>query len=84
MLPSDNRRLFYQLVNACARDAIARGYKHASFTVRDARLLSLIQRDFTVQAEPSAWDAGSGEPVQWEIRVELEDALQQLGSVLNA
>ena len=83
-LPADNRRLFYQLIKACARDAIARGYEYASFTVRDARLLSLIHRDFKVDAEPSAWHAGTGDPVQWEIRVEMEDALRQLRSVLDA
>ena len=83
-LPSDDRQLFYQLIKACARDALTRGYEHASFTVRDTRLLSLIQRDFTVEAKPSAWDAGTGAPARWEIRVELEDALQQLRGVLDA
>lgn len=83
-LPGDNRQLFYQLIKACAQDARKRGYAHASFTVRDARLLSLIQRNFTVEAKPSAWDADTSDPVQWEIRVELEDALQQLRSVLDA
>ncbi len=83
-LPGDNRQLFYRLIEACARDAIQRGYGHASFTVRDDQLLSLIQRDFTVEAEPSAWDADTGDPVQWELHVELEDALQQLRSVLDA
>ncbi len=83
-LPGHNRRLFYQLINACAQDALKRGFAHASFIVQDARLLSLIQRDFTVEAEPSAWDAGNGDPVQWEIRVGLEDALRQLRSVLDA
>ena len=83
-LPSDNRRLFYQLIEACAQDALDRGYQHASFTVHEAQLLSLIRRDFTVEATPAGWDAENGRPVQWDIRVELQDALEQLQRVLRA
>lgn len=83
-LPTDDRRLFYQLIEACAQDALSRGYEHASFTVQDAQLLSLIQRTFTVKATPAGWDPESGRPVQWDIRVELRDALEQLQKVLRA
>ena len=83
-LAADNRQLFYQLIQACAQDAIDGGYEHASFTVHDARLLSLIQRDFAVEATPAGWDPEGGQPVQWDIRVELQDALEQLESVLSA
>ena len=82
-IPSDNRRLFYQLIEACAQDALDRGYQHASFTVHDAQLLSLIRRNFTVEATPGGWDPESGLPVQWDIRVELQDALEQLQKVLR-
>ncbi len=83
-VPSDDRQLFYQLIEACAQDALDRGYQHASFTVHDARLLSLIRRDFTVEATPAGWDPESGQPVQWDIRVDLQDALEQLQRVLHA
>lgn len=83
VLPAEDRRLFYQLVEACARDALDRGYERASFTVYDARLLTLIQRDFTVEAVPSAWDAQTGDAVAWEISVDLADALDQLRRVLD-
>ncbi len=83
-LPNDDRHLFFQLIEACARDAIERGYQHATFTVHDARLLSLIQRTFTVEAIPAGWDPESGQPVQWDIRVDLQDALEQLQRVLRA
>ncbi|MCH7697566.1 MAG: hypothetical protein IH865_01320 [Chloroflexi bacterium] len=83
-VPGDNRRLFYQLIEACAADAFGRGYEHATFTVHDAQLLSLIRRDFTVEATPAGWDPESDLPVQWDIRVELQDALEQLQRVLRA
>ena len=83
-LPGDDRRLFYQLIEACAQDALDRSYQHASFTVHDARLLSLIQRDFSVEALPAAWDPDSGQATSWEIRVDLQDALAQLRRVLDA
>ena len=83
-LASDDRRLFYQLIEACAQDAFDRGYEHATFTVHDAQLLSLIERDFNVAPQPAAWDPSSGLAVSWEIRVELRDALAQLRTVLDA
>ncbi len=82
-LPRDDRRLFYQLIKACAQNAIDRGFEHASFTVHDARLLSLIQRDFNVELQPAAWDPGSGVAVSWDIRVGLRDALVQLRRALD-
>ena len=83
-LPSDDRHLFYQLIQACAQDAVAGGHEHGSFTVHDARLLSLIQRTFSVEAIPAGWSPETGLPVQWDIRVELQDALNQLRTVLDA
>ena len=83
-LPGDDQRLFYQLIEACAQDALDRGYEHASFTVHDAGLLALIERDFIVEPQPSAWDAASGRAVSWEVRVELRDALAQLRRALGA
>ncbi|MEX0785928.1 MAG: hypothetical protein WD939_04770 [Dehalococcoidia bacterium] len=80
----ENRKLFYQLIEACARDAFERGYARASFTVRDHRLLSRIQRDFQVEPQAIGWDAGSGEPVEWDVLVDLEDALGQLRRVIDA
>ena len=82
--PRDDRRLFYQLIEACAQDALDRGHQHASFTVHDARLLSLIQRDFNVEPQPSAWEPDSGQAASWEIRVDLQDALVQLRRALAA
>ena len=83
-LPDDDRRLFYQLIEACAKDALDRGHEYAWFTVHDARLLSLIQRDFNVEPRPAAWDPVSGRVASWDIRVELQDALAQLRKTLDA
>ena len=83
-LPGAARRLFYQLIEACAQDALDRGYEHASLTVHDATLLSLIQDDFTIEPQPTAWDPDSGQPAGWEVRVDLQDALVQLGKALDA
>ena len=83
-LPGNNLQLFYQLIEACAQDALDRGYEHASFTVYDATLLSLIQSDFTIEPQPTAWDPDSGQPASWEVRVDLQDALAQLRKALDA
>lgn len=82
-IPTDDRQLFYRLVTACAQDALERGYTHATFTISDSRLLSLIQRDFVVDVTPSAWHPESGEPAQWDVRVALDNAVDQLRSVLT-
>ena len=64
--------------------ALDRGHEYASFTVYDAKLLSLIQRDFTIEPQPTAWDPDSGQPASWEVRVELQNALAQLRRALDA
>lgn len=76
------RQRFYRLVLACAEDALARGFARGRFHVRDERLLTRIQRDFTVDARPSGWEANTGRAVEWEIVVELEDAVRQLRRVV--
>lgn len=70
--------LLYQLVAGCVREALAQGLRRGYLTVRDPRLLHRIQRDFTFDVRPSGWDPASGEPVQWDVRADLEDALAQL------
>jgi len=83
-LPVDDRRLFYQLIQACAQDALDCGFQHASFTVHNARLLALIERDFIVEPRPAAWDADTGQALSWDVRVDLRDALAQLRRALDA
>lgn len=81
--PAGDRKLFYQLVRACAQDALDQGYRRAFFTVRDHRLISRIQRDFDVDPVAIGWDADSGDPVEWEVHVDLDDALGQLRRVID-
>jgi hypothetical protein len=76
------RRTFYELAAACARDALARGYARGSFHVHDDALLDRLRRDFAVTPEPVGWAPITGEPVHWEITVDLADAVQQLARTL--
>ena len=75
------RHLFYQLVRACAVDALARGFQRARFDVLDRALLALLERDFTITAQPLGWNPQTHEPVEWRVAVDLADALKQLAKV---
>ncbi len=78
-----NRRLFYELVQSCAQDAIALGHRRACFVLKDRRLLSLLERDFTIDARPYGHDPATGTAVEWRVEVDLADALRQLGAALR-
>jgi len=80
----EDRRLFYQLVAACAQDALDRGFERARFTVRDRRLLLRIQRDFIIEPQAIGRDPETGEAVEWEVSVDLQDALEQLEGAIGA
>ena len=77
------RQRFYRLVLACAEDAQGRGFTRARFRLKDARLLARLRRDFTVDPRPCGREPNTGRPVEWEIVVELADALRQLARVLR-
>ena len=78
--------VFYGLVRATAVDALSAGHKTAVFTVRDRRLLDKIAGDFRVAPEPCGWEPSTtderGAPVEWQVEVDLVDALAQLDAVL--
>jgi hypothetical protein len=80
--PPGRLDLFYSLVRSTAEDALARGFKQATFTIRKPGLLALLQRDFTISPQPAAWNPHTHKPVQWRIAVDLPDALRQLAQVL--
>ena len=69
---------FYQLVEHCARAALAAGHTEATFDITSERLLKKLERDFRIDATPSAWAPNSGAELQWTITVNLRDALAQL------
>ncbi len=73
---------FYELVLACANDAIARGYLHGYFTVKDPRLEKLLRLTFRINPIASGWQPLTGTATQWEVHVELPDAIEQLRDVL--
>lgn len=76
-----DRTLFYRLVAATAQAALDEGFKRAYFTIHDSRLLKRLQRDFDVDPEPAGWEPNTGKVVQWDIHVDLADALRQLKAV---
>ena len=74
-------RLMYQIAAAACQDAIDQGMTTGRFTIKDRLLLDRLQRDFTIDPQPSGRDPGTGRTVEWEVRVDLRDALQQLARV---
>jgi hypothetical protein len=81
--PAGAGATFYELALACAEDALARGHRSASFRVKDALLLHEVQRTFHVEPVASGWTPRTGEPSEWDIRVDLPDAIGQLRAVLR-
>jgi hypothetical protein len=71
----------YLLAAACAREALAAGFRRGRFTLLDHRLLDLLRRDFTFDARPSGSDPVTARPLQWDVTVDLEDAIRQLARV---
>lgn len=80
--PAAGREQLYQLALACAMDARSQGYTRAHFRVLDGRLLAQLRRDFNIDSRARGWEPNTGRPVEWEIEVELEDAIRQLGRVV--
>jgi hypothetical protein len=81
LVPTGARRLMYRLVALCARQAVAAGFRRATFEIREPALLALLQATFTIDAQPLGRDPLTGEPRSWSVEVDLVDALAQLGAV---
>lgn len=84
LTPTGDRRLFYELAAAACRDAIDHGLTRGSFTIHDEQLLHRLQRDFRIDPTPSGWEPNTEHAVQWDVHVDLRDALQQLKEALDA
>ena len=67
-----------QLLLACARDAIQEGFTRAYFTILDAHLLARGRQDFNIDPQPSGWAPNTRRAVQWDVHVDLQDAIAQL------
>lgn len=76
-------RLMYELALACIRDAQARNVRHGYLTVKDPRLLALIQRDTQFHAQPCGWHPVTGKPIEWEIHSTVDNAIAELERVLS-
>lgn len=76
--PNNGRRLFYELALACAREALGRGVTTGRFTLRDARVRDMIEKDFDVVARGAGRDPETGVEVEWEVEVEVATAVRQL------
>ena len=74
---------FYELVLACANDASERGYERGYFTIKDAGLLRLLKRTFRIDPVATGWEPEGGSPSEWEVHVDLRDAVAQLHSVIQ-
>ena len=77
-------RVFYELALACANDAIARGYDRGYFTIKDHGLLRLLQRTFRIDPVAVGWEPEGGSPSEWEVHVDLRDAVEQLRSLIGS
>lgn len=76
-------RQFYELVFACANDALAHGYERGYFTIKDRGLLRLLERTFRIDPVAVGWDPEGGTAREWEVHVEVRDAIEQLRNVVE-
>jgi hypothetical protein len=76
--PTERWRQAYQLVAACAEEALAEGFTRGHLVLVSEALVRHVQRDFTFPIEPAGWHPETGEPALWRIDVDLADALEQL------
>ena len=76
-------RRFYELVFACANDALAHGYERGYFTIKNRGLLHLLERTFRIDPVAVGWEPNTGAAQQWEVHVDLTDAVEQLRNVLE-
>ncbi len=80
---AQRRRAFYELIRAAVQDIIADGFTRGFFSLFDERLLAQVDRDFNINSLPSARHPTTGQPVQWDIHVNLADALDQLNTIID-
>ncbi|MGB2695279.1 MAG: hypothetical protein WBD55_08855 [Dehalococcoidia bacterium] len=76
--PVERWQQAYQLVAGCVEDALTQGFERGHLIIASEALRRHIERDFTFRIEPAGWDPRTGEPAQWRIDVDLNDALEQL------
>jgi len=77
------RRLFYELALACARDALGRGVERGRFTLRDARVVAMVEKDFNVVARGVGRNPRTGVEVGWEVVVDVATVVRQLEAWLR-
>jgi len=73
---------FYELVLACATDALDRGYERGYFTIKDRALWRTLTIMFRIEPVPTGWETEGVQPREWEVHVELPDAIEQLRHIL--
>ena len=78
------RRALYELVLACARDALGRDVARGWFTVKDAGLKARIERDFGVTAVVVGVEPVSQRPVEWQVEVDVAEQVARLEGVLES
>jgi hypothetical protein len=75
---------FYQLVLACTEEARAAGYARGAFTIKDRGMLRLLRLTFRIDPVPTGWEPEGGSAREWEVHVDLQDAVEQLRGVIAA
>jgi len=83
LCPAGPGRRFYELVLACAKDALQRGYRRGYFKIKDPALLRVLQATFRIEPVAAGWLPESGRPAEWDVHVDLVDAIEQLRGVIQ-
>jgi hypothetical protein len=74
---------FYEMVLMCARDAAGLGYLQGFFTVKDRGLLRMLTQAFRISPVATGWETEGGMPREWEVHVDLTDAIEQLREMIS-
>lgn len=74
--------LMFQLAAACCQDAIDQGHIRGYFVIKSATLLERVKAEFDIKVEVRGRHPGNQEAAEWEIHVDLADAMVQLARFL--
>ncbi len=74
---------YYELVLACANDALDRGYRRGYFTIKGRGALRDLTDAFRVEPVATGWETEGDRAREWEVHVDLPDAIEQLRNIIR-
>jgi len=79
--PTGSFSTYYKLIVACIEDALAQGMTKGVFTIRNKTLIGTLKKTFNIKPIVRGVNLGEGDN-EWEVHVDLEDALTQVKGVI--